>query len=288
MAQEFHPARILRRDLTPAALKRIHPDANGPEPWREAHGYDLNEIYGRISNRGYAYAYEVRRRMTLALIQEALAPGARILDVAAAQGNFSLALAELGYRVVWNDLRAELAGYVGLKHERGEIDYAPGNAFELGFGEEFDAVLIAEVIEHVAHPDDFLRQVAGMVRPGGCVIMSTPNGAYFKNTLPRFSECVDPSRFEAGQFKPNADGHIFLLWPDEVTSLAASAGLVVEKHLLFTTPLTNGHMKTEPLLRLLPRAVVMGLERAARALPAALGRRLMIQSATRFRKPVCP
>ena len=38
-----------------------------------------------------------------------------MLDLAAGQGNFSLALAERGYRVTWNDLRGDLEGYVRLK-----------------------------------------------------------------------------------------------------------------------------------------------------------------------------
>ena len=266
------------------------PDARSdwPESWATSRYYDGLEIAGARDCLGYSYAYETRRRQTLALIAEVLPRGARILDLAAAQGNFSLALAEAGYRVTWNDLRAELAGYVRLKHERGDLVYAPGDAFQLGFGEEFDAVLITEVTEHVAHPDDFLRRVASMVRPGGHVIMSTPNGAYFKNPLPRFTECADPARFEAGQFKPNADGHIFLLWPDEVRALAVRAGLEVERQVLFTTPLTNGHMKTETLLRWLPRRLVFALEHAAGVLPAAVARRLLVQSATRFRKPVGP
>ena len=83
-----------------------------------------------------------------------------MFDPAAGQGNFSLALAERGYRVTWNDLRVDLAGYVRLKHEHGEIEFAPGNAFALEFPEPFDAVLMTEVIEHVAHPDDFLAKTA--------------------------------------------------------------------------------------------------------------------------------
>jgi len=266
-------------------MKQIAPLPEWPATWREAHYYDRLEIYGERFNPGYAYAYAARRETTLGLLRAVVAPGARILDVAAAQGNFTLALAELGYRVTWNDLRSDLADYVRLKHERGEVTYAPGNAFELGFREEFDAVLIAEVIEHVAHPDEFLRQAAAMVRPGGAVILSTPNGGYFKNRLPRFSACADPSRFEAGQFKPNADGHIFLLWPDEIRTLAARAGLHVERHVLFTTPLTNGHLGTGRLLRVLPRGFVQACERLARMAPLRLQERLLVQSATLLRKP---
>jgi hypothetical protein len=58
--------------------------------------------------------------------------------------------------------------------------------FILG-AERFDAVLATEVIEHVAHPDEFLRQLAG-----GVLIVTTPNGAYFRNKLPRFSGSRTP------------------------------------------------------------------------------------------------
>jgi 2-polyprenyl-6-hydroxyphenyl methylase/3-demethylubiquinone-9 3-methyltransferase len=266
-------------------MKRVQPDPNWPKSWQDSYFYDQSEIYGEISHHGYAYAYDNRRRETRRLLTEVLAPGASVLDVAAAQGNFSLALAELGFDVTWNDLRAELADYVRLKHERGTIRYAAGNAFELAFPSPFDAVLITEIIEHVAHPDDFLAKAAALVRPGGYIVMSTPNGGYFRNGLPKFSECADPSIFESTQFKPNADGHIFLLHTDEIAPLAERAGLSVEKIVLFTNPLTAGHVKTEPVLKILPRPIVRFAESISRALPPVLKRRALVQMAVRFRKP---
>ena len=266
------------------AMKRVAPDPGWPQSWRESYFYDQSEIYGEISHHGYAYAYEKRRQETLRLLTEVLSPGASILDIAAAQGNFSLALAELGFDVTWNDLRAELADYVRSKHERGQIHFAPGNAFELGFPSLFDAVLITEIIEHVAHPDDFLVKAAALVKPGGYVVMTTPNGGYFKNTLPKFSECADPAVFESVQFKPNADGHIFLLHTDEIEPLAQRAGLTLDKIALFTNPLTAGHLKTEGLLKVLPRSVVSLAEGVTGFLPGGLKKKLLVQMAARFHK----
>lgn len=265
-------------------MKRIEPQKDWPPSWKESYFYDQSEIYGEISHHGYAYAYANRRDQTLRLLTEVLEPGARILDVAAAQGNFSLALAELGFDVTWNDLRAELADYVRLKQERGKITFAPGNAFELQFPSLFDAVLITEIIEHVAHPDDFLAKAAALVRPGGSIVMTTPNGGYFKNSLPKFSECADPAIFESVQFKPNADGHIFLLHVEEIEPLARRAGLSIEKIVLFTNPLTAGHVKTEPLLGILPRGLVNFGERVSQSLPFALKKKNLVQMGVRFRK----
>jgi 2-polyprenyl-6-hydroxyphenyl methylase/3-demethylubiquinone-9 3-methyltransferase len=266
-------------------MRRVRAEATWPESWRLSYAYDLEEVYGEITHRGYAGAYRERRRHTLNLIAEVLPPGSRILDIAAAQGNFSIALAEMGYRVTWNDLRAELADYVRLKHERGDLAFAPGNAFDLPFERAFDAVLATEIIEHVAHPDRFLANVAALVRPDGHIVLTTPNGAYFRNRLPKFSDCPDPGVFEAGQFKPNADGHIFLLYPDELRDLSVRAGLELERLLLFTNPLTIGHVRTERLLGLLPASLVRAVEQGTRRLPLALHRRLMFQMGARLRKP---
>ena len=116
--------------------------------------------------------------------------------------------------------------------------------------------------------------------------MTTPNGQYFRNTLPRFSDCEDPTVYESGQFKPDADGHIFLLYQDEIHRFAAAAGLVVEKVTFFTNPLTNGHMKSSYLLRILPRWIVEEIERGTQLLPARFAERILLQVGVLFRKPI--
>lgn len=264
-------------------MKRVLYNDAWPHAWKLSYHYDGIELYGERARSGYAYAYAARRRHTLEFVSRAAAPPARVLDVAAGQGNFTLALAELGYEVTWNDLRTELADYVRLKHERGIVHYAPGNVLDLGVRACFDVALITEVIEHVAHPDAFLARVAEMVVPGGHIVMSTPNGGYLFNKLPIFSGHPDPSVFEAEQFEPNASGHIFLLHDNEIGPLAAQAGLEVVEHRVFANVLTSGFLKTGPLLRLLPRRVVTGLEAVSRQVPFLRG--LHTSTVTLFRKP---
>ena len=265
-------------------MKSVTPDGTWPESWNYCYRYDLQEVYGQIENYGYVYAYENRLNHAFALIEEVIPPGGRILDVAAAKGNLSLKLAERGYRVTWNDIREDLLDYVKLKYEHGDIRYAPGNIFDLRFDEPFDCVLAAEIIEHVAHPDEFLAKLSELVNPGGYIVVTTPNGAYFRNDLPRFSEFDDTSIFESDQFKPNADGHIFLLWKDEIVKLCNAAGLKVDRLEVFTSPLTSGHVKLEFILPLMPRKIVFSLESAVCKLPPRVKERLMVQTAVRLRK----
>ncbi|MGD2181193.1 class I SAM-dependent methyltransferase [Lusitaniella coriacea] len=266
-------------------MKQVTLPRTCPESWQEVYHYDLIEIYGKKSILGHTYAYNNRRKNVIELIQKVAKPGAKILDVAAAQGNYSLLLAELGYDVTWNDLREDLVDYVKLKHEKGTIRYAPGNCFDLGFDEGFDVVLITEIIEHVAHPDEFLRKIAQLVKPGGYIVMTTPNGEYIRHDLPKFSDCPDPSKFEDLQFKSNADGHIFLLHEDEVRPLVEEAGLSIIEFRLFTNLLTNGHVKTEYLLKVLPRSVVDSLESLTGSLPFSWQRKLHKGMAVLMQRP---
>ena len=267
-------------------MKRVPLDPSWPVSVKESHHYDEIEFWGNRTSPGYTNAYRNRFQIAIDLVAASAPPPARVLDLAAAQGNFSLKLAEMGYDVVWNDLRAELADYVKLKYESGTVTYQPGNIFELPEGQlgQFDVVLATEIIEHVAHPDQFLAKLATFLKKDGSIVLTTPNGHYFRNNLPRFSDCPDPSIYESVQFKPNADGHIFLLHLDEVQLLAGRAGLQVEKLVIFTNPLTNGHIKTAPLLRILPGQVIQLFEAISRRLPMLARKPLSVQMAARLTK----
>lgn len=256
-------------------MKKLQLQPEWKENWKLSYPYDQLEIYGETKdNIGYAYAYEQRRNQTFALVEKVARKGDKILDVAAAQGNFSLRLAEIGYDVTWNDIRADLAEYAEMKRENGRITYKPGNVFEVEFDSLFDVVLATEVIEHVAHPDEFLYKLSKLVKSDGSIIITTPLGSYFKNNLPKFSEFANPEIFEAKQFMPNSDGHIFLLYIDEIYTIAKSAGLQVVSLKYYTNPLTNGHMGLNKLLNILPKKFVFSVEKMTQKLPLFIGKKI--------------
>lgn len=268
-------------------MLRLTYDDTWPESWKLTHRYDEIEIWGSRCNLGYAYQYRIRHYWSMRSIQELVPAGAAILDVAAAGGNFTLPLAEMGYHLTWNDLRSDLAEMVRRKSQFGFVEFAPGNIFELAqlWEGRFDAVLAAEVIEHVAHPERFLQCLAATLKPGGRLFLTTPNGKYFRNNLPRFSDCPDPQVFESVQFRPDADGHIFLLDCDECRMMAAQAGLEVERMALMANPLTWGHVKLGYLLPYLPSTFVMAVEHGTRRLPRFARERIHFQMAAVLRKP---
>lgn len=256
-------------------MNKVYPTDEWKESWKYSYAYDQLEIYGEIKkNIGYAYAYQQRKEQALSFVKQVAQKGDYILDVAAAQGNFSLQLAEMGYDVTWNDIRADLAEYTEMKREKGQIIYKPGNVFEIKFDYLFDVVLATEIIEHVAHPDEFLFKLSKLLKPNGHLIITTPLGSYFKNNLPKFSEFTNPEIFEKKQFGPNSDDHIFLLHLDEMNTIAKKAKLEVVSMRYYTNPLTNGHIGLNKLLSILPKKVVFALERISRKLPQSVGKKI--------------
>lgn len=245
------------------------PNTTWPASWKEAYAYDIEEA--AVSDpTPYSFLYNLRQKEVLSNITDILPPSSTILDVAAAQGNFTIALAELGYNTTWNDIRSELAEYVQLKAEGKKIDFLPGNIMDHKGSAQFDAALALEVIEHTAHPDKFLEHLASFVKPNGLIFLSTPNGAYCRNKLPRFSDTSDRSAFESRQFQPNADGHIFLLWPSELKNIADSANLKLEKLSTFGTPLSCGHCGIHHFHRYIPKKLLSSTERLLQHLPRSL------------------
>jgi len=135
------------------------------------------------------------------------------------------------------------------------LEIASGNLFELqpeSLG-DFDLVMACEVLEHVAHGDQLVNHLKKFLLPGGWLLLTTPNGAYFRSKLPTYSQINDFEELEARQFQPDADGHLYLYTPSELKTLLEEAGLQDITISLTITPWLSGHMG----LRFLPALVFL-------------------------------
>ena len=86
-------------------------------------------------------------------------------------------------RWVHAELRSSARSVVGLDYEKAAIKQMQaegynvvwGDANEFDLGRQFDVVVAGEFIEHTPRPGDFFACVRRHLRPGGEVILTTPN-----------------------------------------------------------------------------------------------------------------
>jgi 2-polyprenyl-3-methyl-5-hydroxy-6-metoxy-1,4-benzoquinol methylase len=109
------------------------------------------------------------------LLELAGAPG-RALDVGCSSGYLAARLAARGATVVGLELDPAAAAEARSVCE--EVLVGDVETLELPFEPgSFDLVLCADVIEHLRRPERFLARVRPLLRPGGRLVLSTPNVA---------------------------------------------------------------------------------------------------------------
>ncbi len=104
--------------------------------------------------------------------------GLRILDIGCGGGLLSEPMARLGADVVGADAAERNIPVARVHAEQSglKIDYRHTTAEALAAdGEQFDAVLNMEVVEHVADPLAYLTACRQLLRPGGLMVCSTLN-----------------------------------------------------------------------------------------------------------------
>jgi len=152
----------------------------------------------------------------------ALPLGGSLLDLGCGDGGFLLEAqnrCDEALGVEGSTEAAERATRQGLRVVQADLTELP-----LPFPDKrFDSVTCLDVIEHVPDPRTLLSEAARLLRPGGTLIVTTPNIRYLKRIgallfagrFPKTSQ--DPEPYDGGHF------HFFTF--KDITTLIDAAGM---------------------------------------------------------------
>jgi SAM-dependent methyltransferase len=118
--------------------------------------------------------FNERRRRAHAKLVAAVGTGARVLDVGCSSGYLAEPLSLRGCTVVGVELDPEAAREAERWCERVvvgdletmELPFEPGS---------FDVVVCGDIVEHLRDPGAALTRLRPLLRPGGQLVVSTPN-----------------------------------------------------------------------------------------------------------------
>ena len=174
-----------------------------------------------------------RARRQARMLQEVLrdaGPPALIVDVGCGDGTATILAAQVnpGHRIVGLDWSADAlrdAHTRGLTLIRAEVEPS-GLPIASGCA---DVVIMSELIEHLVDPDSALDEVRRVLRPGGTLLLSTPNLAAWYNrgllalgVQPLFTEVSLRDVF--GRPGSQVAGHLRLFTRRALVGLLAARG----------------------------------------------------------------
>lgn len=149
--------------------------------------------------------------------------GLRILDIGCGGGLLSEPMARLGATVVGADAAERNIPVAQVHAEQSglTIDYRHTTAEALSdAGEQFDAILNMEVVEHVANPQSYIDACQRLLKPGGIMICSTLN----RNPKSYMMAIVGAEHIMRWLPKGTHEWQKFIT-PDELYKLLETAGL---------------------------------------------------------------
>jgi 2-polyprenyl-3-methyl-5-hydroxy-6-metoxy-1,4-benzoquinol methylase len=150
----------------------------------------------------------------------------RVLDLGCSPGHLSMALVKAGFEVQGLDLNAVwLAKYAPGWAERLRVTHTNIEQDPMPFPDNsFDLVIFTEVLEHIAitNPHVILGEIRRVLRPGGRMVLSTPNVANLSNVAAFIQG--ENVFWPSNMFYGSVDRHNREYTPNELIQLVERAG----------------------------------------------------------------
>ncbi|MCR4847948.1 MAG: methyltransferase domain-containing protein [Bacteroidales bacterium] len=119
----------------------------------------------------HLYAYEFAKSL--------IKKGMKVLEIGCGDGYGASFLADSEAEVTAVDIDSRSINYAKHKYEKSNLTFRVYDGYSMPFKEQqFDMVLSFQVIEHVSDLNVYFRSILQMLKPGGIVLITTPNRTY--------------------------------------------------------------------------------------------------------------
>jgi 2-polyprenyl-6-hydroxyphenyl methylase/3-demethylubiquinone-9 3-methyltransferase len=189
--------------------------------------YDLREIDSDDEHDVFHLKYVARLEAVVQAARRLAGPGGAVLEVGCSQANAGLLLAEAGLTVLAIDLLPEALTYALAKHARGAFRAVAASAEALPVRDsQFDCVLLGELLEHCAEPPKIIAEAARVLRPGGHLVVTTPNGQCHSCGVPLYRPGMSDEHLRARQFGAEGADHLFAFTRESLRQVLSEADLL--------------------------------------------------------------
>ncbi len=137
----------------------------------------VNEAY--YGDLGTDFSNKTRERVNWIVTHVV---GKKILDIGCSQGIVSILLGREGKKIDAIDISSESIDYAKKELEKEHasvqetVNFRVANFMTEPFDNDYDTVLLTEVIEHISDPESFLEKVSQTIKPDGKLIITVPFG----------------------------------------------------------------------------------------------------------------
>jgi len=143
----------------------------------------LDEHYGMEADVYFEHHdTEAKRTGALGLLEQAeilVGRKGKLLDIGSGRGELLIAAKQQG----WEAIGIEPSSSFTERLRRAGVVIRQEPVERCGFEESsFDVVILAAVLEHLYNPDETIREISLILRPGGALFLDVPNehGLYFQ------------------------------------------------------------------------------------------------------------
>lgn len=177
--------------------------------------YKLNRLLVEARNRHH------NQWLTALLKRHATSPGGRVLEVGCGAGFFVKELEREGFTASGIDLGPENTNFAKTYMD---IDVQGCDFLTAPIEEGLDWVVMHQLIEHVPQPSKFIARAKDLLRPGGSLLITTPNLRFARKML-------KVARLRRGPLKVTGDAlghppsHCVLFEPSSLKRMLEDQGL---------------------------------------------------------------